>query len=300
VDSFVRAARKCSNEIRSFCLMLAYSGCRISEALSLRPDNIDFETGHVIIQCLKKRGKRVFRAIPLPPQYLTALRRLCKAHGRGAAPLWPWSRMTGYRRICEVMQDAGIRGSYASPKGLRHAFGVRAIQASVPLNLVQKWLGHADIKTTAIYTNAIGPEEQEIAARMWRSRSAWTSPPGEQREAHLDRRGMNFGDSTEPEWDGATADSGSQCAETHEIADSGEKHPVCAPIANFPPPGKIPFESRIKRMIYCSLLQYWIDRRRIAGLVRRASGVLDGASGGETRGEEWRQRALAAPSPAAA
>jgi hypothetical protein len=72
---------------------------------------------------------------------------------------------------------------------------------------------------------------------------------------------MNFGDSTEPEWDGATADSGSQCAETHEIADSGEKHPVCAPIANFPPPGKIPFESRIKRMIYCSLLQYWIDCR---------------------------------------
>jgi integrase len=77
--------------------------------------------------------------------------------------------MTGYRRIREVMLEAGIRGSYATPKGLRHGFGVRAIQAQVPLNLVQRWLGHADIKTTAIYTNAMGPEEREIASRMWGS-----------------------------------------------------------------------------------------------------------------------------------
>lgn len=80
--------------------------------------------------------------------------------------------MTGYRRICEVMSDAMVQGSYASPKGLRHGFGVRAIQASVPLTLVQRWLGHADIKTTAIYTSAVGPEEREIASRMWRHEGA--------------------------------------------------------------------------------------------------------------------------------
>jgi integrase/recombinase XerD len=31
---------------------------------------------------------------------------------------------------------------------------------------VQKWLGHAQLTTTAVYANAVG-EEQSIAARMW-------------------------------------------------------------------------------------------------------------------------------------
>ena len=51
--------------------------------------------------------------------------------------------------------------------GLRHGFGVAAVSAGIPLNLVQKWLGHAQLTTTAIYANAVGEEEQSIAARMW-------------------------------------------------------------------------------------------------------------------------------------
>ena len=31
----------------------------------------------------------------------------------------------------------------------------------------QRWLGHAQLSTTAIYAEAIGQEEQEIAARIW-------------------------------------------------------------------------------------------------------------------------------------
>jgi len=57
-------------------------------------------------------------------------------------------------------------GSWA--KGLRHGFGVAAVQAYIPLNLVQRWLGHAQLSTTAIYAEAVGQEEQAIAARMWR------------------------------------------------------------------------------------------------------------------------------------
>src|SRR5690606_20851372 len=75
VDSFVRSARKRAMDVRMFCWMLAFTGCRISEALSLTRDSIDFEAKHVIIRCLKKRGRQVFRAIPLPPDFLIALRR---------------------------------------------------------------------------------------------------------------------------------------------------------------------------------------------------------------------------------
>jgi len=41
------------------------------------------------------------------------------------------------------------------------------VSAGIPLNLVQKWLGHAQLTTTAIYANAVGAEEKDIARRMW-------------------------------------------------------------------------------------------------------------------------------------
>ena len=57
------------------------------------------------------------------------------------------------------------RRAQASPKGLRHGFGVAAVSAGIPLNLVQKWLGHAQLTTTAIYADATGAEEKDIARR---------------------------------------------------------------------------------------------------------------------------------------
>jgi len=66
-----------------------------------------------------------------------------------------------------VIAVAGLDGPQASPKGLRHAFGVAAVSAGIPLNLVQKWLGHAQLTTTAIYADAVGAEEKDIARRMW-------------------------------------------------------------------------------------------------------------------------------------
>jgi site-specific recombinase XerC len=57
---------------------------------------------------------------------------------------------------------------WAVPRALRHTFGVEDIaEASVPLNMMQKWLSHARIETTAIYANSIGPEERTLAAHMW-------------------------------------------------------------------------------------------------------------------------------------
>lgn len=172
-DIFLATARNETIPVYSFCWFVATTGCRISEALATTARNIDFESGHVIIKTLKKRQKHVFRAIPLPENLLECLGTWVAQDARdNNERLWPWSRMTGYRRITEVMSKAGIAGPWATPKGLRHGFGVRAVQSGVPLNLVQRWLGHADMKTTAIYTCAIGPEEREIAARTWLAHDA--------------------------------------------------------------------------------------------------------------------------------
>lgn len=167
-EEFICASASLALSEETFCLMLAFSGCRISEALALTPDRIDFEMRAVIIRCLKKRREDpVYRAVPLPDWVLAKL----KSHLQGLKTgerLWPWSRGKGWLIVKRVMAELRLSGAHACPKGLRHGFGVAAVQSGIPLNLLQRWLGHEKLETTAIYANAIGAEERKIAERMWR------------------------------------------------------------------------------------------------------------------------------------
>lgn len=65
------------------------------------------------------------------------------------------------------MQAAGPDRPEASPKGLRLGVGIAAVSAGIPLNPVQKWLGHAQFISMAIEADAVGAEEKDIARRMW-------------------------------------------------------------------------------------------------------------------------------------
>ncbi len=151
---------------RNFCLMYYFTGARISEALALTGGNLDLGAGVVVIRTLKRRNPRVFRAVPLPRDYLRALLAMA---GNAATNerLWPYSRKTGYRKIKALMADAGISGPHACPKGLRHGFGVACVQNNIPLPTIAKWMGHSSTKTTAIYLNVVGREERAFAKRIW-------------------------------------------------------------------------------------------------------------------------------------
>ena len=172
--AFLLAAEHSPREVRTFCGMLAYTGCRISEALALPADRIDLRASVIIFETLKKRQPGIYRAVPIPNSLLGVVdlvHGVRDAQGRRDGGrkhrLWPWSRMTGWRRVKEVMVRADITGVHATPKGLRHGFGVAAVSAGIPLNLIQKWLGHAQLSTTAIYADAMGAEERDIARRLW-------------------------------------------------------------------------------------------------------------------------------------
>jgi integrase/recombinase XerD len=169
---FIAAAKSCPRpELRSLCLTFAYTGCRISEALALRCGSVEIESGFIAFRTLKKRkGAVIVREIPVPPDLLNALE---ATHGISRANpdarLWTWSRSRAWQLVKQIMKQAGIAdGPHAMPKGLRHAFGIHAIRSGIPLNLVQRWLGHARMETTAIYLQAMGAEERELATRMWR------------------------------------------------------------------------------------------------------------------------------------
>lgn len=166
-QEFLRAAESAPRHVRTFCATLAHTGCRISEALALTAARVDVGAGVLVFESLKKRRKGIYRAVPVPPALLKTLEAVHDLVALGEGRLWDWSRTTGWRRVREVMDAAAIRGLCASPKGVRHGFGIKAVTSEVPLNMTQKWLGHARLATTAIYTDAIGPEEQKIAERMW-------------------------------------------------------------------------------------------------------------------------------------
>ena len=173
--AFLAAAAKAARPARTLCGVLHTTGCRVSEALALTPEHVDLPGKAVVFETLKKRRRGVYRAVPVPPGLLDQLDlvhglREAQRRGKGHAdqPLWPWSRMTAWRRVTTVMAAADIpAGPHRSPKGLRHGYGVHAISSGVPLNMLSKWMGHATLEVTAIYANALGAEEQGIAARMW-------------------------------------------------------------------------------------------------------------------------------------
>jgi len=97
-----------------------------------------------------------------------ALRLIAKNRPMDAS-LWKWRRQTAWRHVKCVMDAAGITGPYATPKGLRHGFGVANAEENVPMATTQKWLGHAKLETTAIYQQAMGREEHAFARRLWRN-----------------------------------------------------------------------------------------------------------------------------------
>jgi integrase/recombinase XerD len=173
--AFLLAAAKAARPVRTLCGVLHTTGCRISEALALTPERIDLTGKAVVVESLKKRRRGVYRTVPVPPGLLDELDlvhgvREAQRRGKGHAdqPLWPLSRMTAWRQVTTVMVAADIpAGPHRSPKGLRHGFGVHAIASGVPLNMLSKWMGHASLEVTAIYANALGTEEQALAARMW-------------------------------------------------------------------------------------------------------------------------------------
>ena len=178
--AFLDVARKKPARDRTLCETLHHTGCRPSELIEITPARVDLSGGTVTIRSLKKRKdakgrqKIVYRTVPVPPDYLDTLdiahgiRTAQKTPRKAGTPIWSLSRVRVWQIVKGVMIEADIPDApHRSPKGLRHGFGINAMVKGVPLHMLSKWMGHAQLSTTVIYADAIGKEEQDIAARMW-------------------------------------------------------------------------------------------------------------------------------------
>ena len=167
---FIRAACHAPAPQRSFALTLVYTGIRLSEARFLRADAVQLNERVLSVRTLKQRDAHAIRELPIPPELVSELDRVI---AQPNSLLWqefgrPVPRITAYRWIKALMREADISGAKACPKGLRHAYGTRAVLSGVPLHMLQLWMGHASMKTTAIYATVMGAEQLALADRMWR------------------------------------------------------------------------------------------------------------------------------------
>jgi len=61
------AAARAARPVRTLCAVLHTTGCRISEALALTPEQLDLPGRAMVFKTLKKRCSGVYRAVPVPP-----------------------------------------------------------------------------------------------------------------------------------------------------------------------------------------------------------------------------------------
>lgn len=139
------------------CLFLWNTGVRISEALSVKVDDIDLMAKAMRVTTLKRTNH--IRVIPIQNGFVgeIALWINLKGTKRGDY-LFNISRKTAYNYVRKACNIAGIFDDRSHPHSFRHAYAVNCILHSVPVTVLQQWLGHRDITKTLIYTQILAQD----------------------------------------------------------------------------------------------------------------------------------------------
>src|SRR6516225_3288375 len=153
LGKLISAARKGRYGQRdaTLILLMARHGLRVSEAVDLEWDQIDFTRAHLHVRRLKGGIASVH---PIQGDELRALRELQRnapgafvfASERGG----PMTRSNVSKMIAAAAERAGL--PYAHPHMLRHTCGHLLADAGHDTRRLQLWLGHSDIKHTAHYS----------------------------------------------------------------------------------------------------------------------------------------------------
>jgi len=144
---------------------LLWTGARIGEALAIRNVDIHLDIDVIDLITLKRR-RPTMRSIPLHRDLKDAIMSyFIEFHTdmRSQEKTFPMSRQAVNLYLKRMQRDLGFR---IHAHKFRHTFGVKAILNHVPLSVLQKWLGHAGIFTTGIYTEITGMDTSQFMANM--------------------------------------------------------------------------------------------------------------------------------------
>ena len=143
--------------LRALVVILWRAGLRISEALALAESDLDSARGAVLVR-RGKGGRR--REVGMDRWGWEQLRpwlelraslpvgcSLCVLHGRSAGR--PWAASAAREQLRAAAVRAGVRRRFA-PHQLRHAHAVEMAREGIPITVIQRQLGHADLGVTSV------------------------------------------------------------------------------------------------------------------------------------------------------
>jgi site-specific recombinase XerD len=152
--------------IRGLVVVLWRAGLRIGEALALSETDLEPGRGCVVVRS-GKGGKR--REVGMDEWAWAQLRpwlehrlRLpvgplfCVIAGPGRGRAWSPTAVRAELRV--LAARAGVRRRFA-PHQLRHAHAVEMAREGVPLNVIQRQLGHCNLGVTSVYLQGIDTAE---------------------------------------------------------------------------------------------------------------------------------------------
>jgi integrase/recombinase XerD len=156
-DEEVELLREACDTERSRALFeFCYStGCRVSEIEKIDIADIDWNNKSLVVFGKGKKERRVLfstKAKLLLKNYLAS--RVDSNPALFVTKTYPYNRLkvrTIEKEIHNIQEAAGFEKS-VFPHLMRHTFATHKLEHGMPINMVQKLLGHKKISTTLIYT----------------------------------------------------------------------------------------------------------------------------------------------------
>jgi site-specific recombinase XerD len=178
VDEIVAVMRNASDDRHGWRLRASpeRARLRVQETLALTEHDLDQRRGSILVRA-GKGGRR--REVGMDEWGWEQLRPWLAA--RTELPVGPlfcvidgatrgraWSAAAVRSEFRRFAARAGVRRRFA-PHQLRHAHALELAREGVPLNIIQRQLGHVNLGTTSIYLQGIDPEEIITAVRTRRA-----------------------------------------------------------------------------------------------------------------------------------
>lgn len=164
IQSHFKNRNKRSEVHRRYFLLvitLLRSGGRIDEVLQLKPIDFNFQYDTIRMLTLKKR-KESYRVIPMQQELKNVIMEYFLEYHidpKSEQKIFPMKRQSVDEYFKKMQVELGFR---IHAHKFRHTFGVKCILSNVPVNVLQKWLGHSSIFTTSIYTEITGMDTKRF------------------------------------------------------------------------------------------------------------------------------------------
>lgn len=154
IEAFTQTLK--GRPIETYFLLLLYTGMRRNEALALRRSDIDFQNKLLHVPGTKTKSSE--RTLPLFENVGGLL------VGFKRSP--PDKKLFDYNEDYVTHKFKSLCPAHKL-HDLRHTFATQCLNAKIPMIVVQKWLGHSDIDTTAdIYTHVTEEIHTQEAAQL--------------------------------------------------------------------------------------------------------------------------------------